>query len=161
MSNQINFDEIYKSLVEKYLQRSWKIEDGISEDDILKTEEKLSFKLPIALREYYKTVGSCEELNQAHNFLVELSELPHIFFDFKNQPEALFEVDENWQSAEDFLIFMTENQSVVYWALKVNSINEADPIVWQIVNSLPPEFHSEEKSFSEFIVEICNWQFNL
>lgn len=147
MNSQENFDEIYKNLVEKYLERDWRLEDGFSDSDILKTEEKLSFKLPTALREYYKTVGNVAELNQSHNFLVELGELPPILFDFKNQPEALFEVDEDWQSAEDFLIFMTENQSVVYWGLKVDSISETDPIVWQIVNNSPPEFYSEKKSF--------------
>ena len=159
MNNRRNFDEIYKNLVKKHLERNRQIEDGISESDILKTEEKLSFKLPTALREYYKTVGNVDELNQSHNFLVELNELPHILFDFRNQPEALFEVDENWRSTEDFLIFMTENQSVVYWALKISSINETDPIIWQIVNNSPPEFYSEEKRFSEFIVEMFDWQF--
>ena len=160
MNSRKNFDEIYKNLVKKYLKRNWRIEDGISESDILKTEESLLFELPTALREYYKTVGNVDELNQSHNFLIELSELPHILFDLKNQPQALFEVGENWQSTEDFLIFMTENQAVVYWALKVDLMNVTDPIVWQIVSNSPPEFYSEKKSFSEFIVEMFEWQFN-
>ena len=126
----------------------------------MKTEENLSFKLPIALREYYKTVGNVDELNNSQNFLTDLKELPHILFDFRNQPEALFDVEEDWRNEEDFLIFMTENQSVVYRALKLDSLNEADPIVWQIVTNSPPEFYSEEKSFSEFIVEMFDWQFS-
>jgi SMI1 / KNR4 family (SUKH-1) len=157
----MDFGEVYKNLVRKYFQRDWQIKDGISEEDILKIEAKLSFKLPTAFREYYKTVGSCHELNKAHNFLVDLNELPNILFEFRNLPEALFDVEENWKGKEDFLIFMTENQSVVYWALKTDLINQVDPIVWQIVNESPPSFYSEEKTFSRFIVEILDWQFNL
>lgn len=160
MKNQTNFEEIYKNLVKEYLERDWQIEDGIAEKDILKIEEKLGSKLPAAIREYYKTVGNLEKLNKSHNFLIDLDDLPDILFDFKNQPEALFDVEENWTSEEDFLIFMAENQSVVYWALKTDWVGQIDPIVWQIVNNSPPEFYSEEKTFSEFIVEMLDWQFS-
>ena len=61
MINQTNFDDIYKNFVRKYLGRNWQNEDGISEDSILKTEEKFGFRLPISFREYYKTVGNCDE----------------------------------------------------------------------------------------------------
>jgi SMI1 / KNR4 family (SUKH-1) len=160
MKDRTDFQKIYKSLVKKHLARDWQTKDGIPEEDILKIEEKLGFGLPTALREYYLTVGNLGELNKMHNLLVDLSELPHILFDFKNQPEALFyDIDANWRSQEDFLIFMEENQGVVYWALKTESINQTDPTVWQIVNNSQPEFYSEEKTFSEFIVEMFDWQF--
>lgn len=160
MNERKDYEKNYKALAEKLLRKDWRIENAISEDDILKTEEKLGFKLPPAVRDYYKTVGRDAQLNQSHNFLVDLENLPHTLFDFKTQPEALFDVDENWSSDEDFLIFMTENQSVVYWALKLDLPLGDDPIVWQIVNNSPPEFYQEEKVFSEFIAEMLAWQFS-
>src|SRR5687768_9352686 len=98
MNSRKDFQETYKSLINKYLKRDWQIEDGIPEEDILKTEEEIGFKLPDALREYYKILGNNGELNKAHNFLTDLAELPQILFDFKNQPEALFDVGEDWRN---------------------------------------------------------------
>ena len=44
----------------------------------------------------------------------------------------------------DKLVFMEENQCVVYWAIDRADLEGADPIVWQGVNGEPIEWFAEK-----------------
>lgn len=135
-----DFEYLYANFVKKYLNREINDSDNISENQVLITEQNLNFKLPKSLRDYYKIVGNCYELNNYHNRVLEIDK---IFIE------------------DNFLIFAEENQNVVYWGIKIESLAEINPIIWQIRNEEKPEFYSEEKTFTEFMTEMFEWQFNL
>jgi hypothetical protein len=50
---------------------------------------------------------------------------------------------------------------VVYWGIKTTSLDEINPIIWQIRNEEKQEYYSEDKTFTEFMTELFDWQFNL
>jgi hypothetical protein len=135
-----NFELLYADFVKNYLHRELKISDGISNEKIVKAEIKLGRKLPKALRDYYQTVGSCCELNNYHNRIIDLEK---VFLE------------------NGFLIFAEENEYVVYWGIKTGLPEELNPTVWQIQNKGTSEYHTEEKSFTEFMTEMFEWQFKL
>lgn len=136
----MNYISGYAKLVQRHLGRKPQLADGLSDTQIREAEKILSFQLPASLRDYYRIAGNLSELNKAHNVLFDI---PELFVD------------------NDFLIFMEENQAVVYWGIKIRDLAIPDPEVWQQVNSTPSEWYSEEMTFSEFIVQMIDWQFGI
>ncbi len=132
------YEEIYKQMVLKHLGREPKLNEGLPDEEIRQTEKRLGFKIPESLRVYYQITGNLPEINKFHNRLLNLPEI---------------------DVEDDFLVFMEENQNVVYWAIKTSEVPNSDPEIWQIINEETPEFYSEDKPFSEFILEMMNWQF--
>lgn len=126
--------------MQRHLGRKAKVPDGLSDTQISEAEKNLGFQLPASLRDYYRIAGNLSELNKPHNVLFDIAEL---FVD------------------NDFLIFMEENQAVVYWGIKITDLAIPDPEVWQQVNSTPSEWYSEEMTFSEFIVQMVDSQFGI
>ncbi|MCU0546283.1 MAG: SMI1/KNR4 family protein [Oscillatoriaceae cyanobacterium Prado104] len=122
----------YAKFVRRHLGKQPELADGLSETQIGEAEKKLGFQLPVSVRDYYKIAGNLPELNRAHN---QLLDIPGFLAD------------------NDFWIFMEENQEVVSWGIKTKDLASSDPEVWQRVNSNPPEWYSEEMTFSEFIVQ--------
>jgi hypothetical protein len=136
----IEFEFLYAGFIQNYLNREISASDKIAENQILVVEQNLGFSLPKALRDYHKTIGNCRELNNYHNRILEIDK---IFID------------------ESFLVFAEENQNVVYWGIKTTSLDEINPIIWQIRNEEKQEYYSEDKTFTEFMTELFDWQFNL
>jgi hypothetical protein len=114
--------------------------DGIADDRVKVAEEALGHRIPAALREYYRVAGKLDEVNKAHNEL--------------HAPDGL--AIEN-----GYLVFMDENQAVVSWGIRVVDLSQPDPEVWQRVNSDPPEWYSENMSFSIFMSKMLLWQAGL
>jgi hypothetical protein len=135
-----NLEMLFANLVKQYLNREVNDFDKILEDQISIAEQNLGFELPKSLIDYYRTLGNCSELNNYQNRILELDK---IFIE------------------DGFLIFAEENQNVVYWGIKIETLEEIDPIVWQIRSEETLEFYSEDKTFTEFITELFKWQFNL
>ena len=119
----------YYTLLPPVLGRTLTAADAISPTRLDDCEARLGFALPDRMRALYLTAGAAPEL-QVHNSL--------------RMPETL-------QVEDGYLIFMEENQNVVDWGIRVPSA-DSDPEVWQRVNADPPEYHSENKTFSAFIV---------
>ena len=134
----MGFKTRYVHLVKNLLGRMPTYEETCSEKQIEDVEKLLRLCLPLSLREYYLVAGKLIELNKSHNILLDV--------------EVLYTKDV-------FLIFMEENQEVVYWGIKIDELTTSDPEVWQIINSEQLEYHSEEMPLSEFIVQMMEWQF--
>jgi hypothetical protein len=112
------------------------VRDGISEARLTRAEKRLRFSLPSAVREFYSLAGAAGECRE-HN---------HLYW-----PEDLTVEDER-------LVFMSENQGVVDWAVSLRPRPKADPEVWQRVSEDDAPWHSEEMTFSVFILKNLAWQ---
>jgi hypothetical protein len=94
--------------------------------------------LPNALRDYYLVAGNEETLNHSFNRLLA--------------PEDVF-------VESGRIVFMEENQGVVYWGIKADGIDE-NPVVEQGINieGKPIEWHSENTDCAEFLEAMLYWQ---
>jgi len=131
-----SFSDIYAGFVHRFLGRSLRGEDGLNEEEIQKAERLLGLRLPLAMREYYRVVGAIDQLNRLQNVIFS--------------PKELYIEDE-------FLMFMDENQSVVSWGLKISELSSPDPTAWQLNNTPPEQWLSEEKTFSELLESMFEW----
>jgi hypothetical protein len=98
------------------------------------TESRTGTSLPGPLRDYYLSVGR-HKINQAHNRL-----LP---------PEELVLSDRK-------LVFMEENQAVVYWGVSSRTTS-ADPVVYQTTELEDGEWVAEA-ACSKFLSTMLCWQ---
>lgn len=89
----MNYQILYKELAQKHLGREPKPGEGLSDEKISQMEKRLGFRLPESLRQFYLTVGNLPEITDYHNRFINLSGL---------------------ETEGDFLVFMIENQAVVY-----------------------------------------------
>jgi hypothetical protein len=110
--------------------------DGLSPRTLLAAERRLKLKFPIALTEYYLLAGKLA-LNREHNRLFAPSALV-----VRNQK----------------LIFMEENQVVVFWGMDIDDLSRPDPNVFQATREEPLDWHSEGLPFSDFILKMWRWQ---
>jgi hypothetical protein len=114
-------------------------ESGLPDKDLKRAEQPLGLRLPPALRDYYLFVGRLRQLNEAHNRL-----LP----------------PERWFTNLGKLVFMIENQAVVYWGVGVTGQPDLDPVVFQGVNRhrQPIEWYPEHDRCSEFLYVMLHFQ---
>ena len=124
----------YGSGLEQILHRKLNPSDGIPFQDIANCEKRLRRNLPTALGEYYAMAGKLD-INVEHNRLYTPRQL------------------KNWRGK---LVFMEENQNVVFWAVNIN--DSVDPEVLQACNEMPLRWYSEECTFSRFILKMWRWQ---
>ncbi len=96
---------------------------------------RLGMVIPVALFDYYSLAGR-HSINENHNRLRPIAEL-------------------EWM--EDKLVFMEENQCVVYWGIRRADLGENDPIVWQGVNGEPIEWYAENYHLSRFLMAMWKW----
>jgi hypothetical protein len=113
-------------------------EAACSSADIDDAERRLGFRLPGSLKEYYLVAGREKRINQFHNRL-----LP---------PEKL------WIDSER-VVFMEENQWVVYWGVPAARELMQDAAVFQGVNRRDQgiEWHPEADSCSTFLNVMAVW----
>ena len=62
---------------------------------------------------------------------------------------------------EGKLVFMEENQVVVFWGVDERACDQNDPEVFQASNEEPIVWYSEEISLSDFIIKVWRWQYGL
>jgi hypothetical protein len=129
------FKSKYANAFKTLLGRNLKQGDGFAAPELAGCERRLRVKLPRALREYYEVAGKLS-INTEHNILYG--------------PKKL----KIWKGK---LLFMEENQRVVFWGLDAQELNLADPQVFQANNSAPIEWYSLEKPYSEFILSMWRW----
>jgi hypothetical protein len=125
------YSQAFKNLVDRGLKRG----DGFEVTELSKCEKRLKLKLPLAFHEYYEIAGKAP-INTEHNILYGPSKL------------------KIWKGK---LLFMEENQRVVFWGLDMQELDQTDPQVFQAANSEPITWYSEERSFSEFILSMWRW----
>lgn len=117
-------------------------EDGTPEEEIIKAESRLGFRLPQTLREFYLLAGRREDISQR--------------FDHLSNPEEL-------SVQADALVFYAENQGVVLWGIHVNEIEKNNPPVVVAVYDDVLEWGPDSEQLSDFLlwmlyrqaIEIC------
>ena len=144
----MGFVHFYNDMAELILERELTPQDGMDINRIEAAEQKLALRLPQALREYYRVAGNLDELNANYNQLYS--------------PEQL-------KIEDGYLIFMEENQVVVFWAVPTSHLSEEDPIVWQRVREKPGEWCvavgadkcPDPMPISQFLLRMFLWTFGL
>jgi hypothetical protein len=99
------------------------------------SEKRLKVKLPGALKICHELAG-CLEINTEHNRLYG--------------PKKLTK-----QNGK--LVFMEENQVVVFWGMDIRSLSMLDPEVFQGNNETPIQWSPEGLVFSDFIIRMWRW----
>lgn len=112
--------------------------DACSAADINKAERRLGIMLPESLKEFYRIAGREKRVNQCHNRLLSLEEL--------------------WIDSER-VVFMEENQSVVFWGIPAVREAKPDAALFQGVNCHDKgiEWYSETDSCSTFLNVMVVW----
>jgi hypothetical protein len=121
------------------LVRPLTLEDGQSETSISDAEARLGLRLPAVLREYYLLAGRFDRFNRAHNQL--------------RRPEE-------WCVDGSKLVFLEENQCVVFWGVDAGTSPDDDPPVYQgpNVRGRPTEWYLEHERCSEFLLVMLHLQ---
>lgn len=113
-------------------------EDGCASAELEDAERRLGIKIPVSLKEYYLLSGREKRINQFHNRLL----LP-----------------EKWSIDSSHLVFMEENQSVVYWGISAAPESKTDAGVFQGVNLRDKgiDWHAEHDSCFTFLNVMAIW----
>ena len=113
--------------------------DGESEASISKGEVCLGVRLPVVLREYYLLAGRLDRFNRAHNRLLR---------------------PEEWSVDGGKLVFLEENQRVVFWGIEAGSLPGDDPPVYQgqEVRGRSTDWYLEHERCSEFLLVMLHLQ---
>jgi hypothetical protein len=117
-------------------------QDGCASGDIEDAERRFGIKIPVSLNEYYLLSGREKRINQFHNRL-----LP----------------PEKWFVDSSHLVFMEENQWVVYWGISAAQEPKTDAGVFQGVNLRDKgiEWHAEHDSCFTFLNVMAIWHASL
>jgi hypothetical protein len=97
---------------------------------LAEAERRLGVRVPAALREYYLIAGQERRLNACHNRLLPPSD---------------------WSIDRKRLIFMEENQSVLWWGVSIRNPDSDDPPVSQGINDEPITWSPEHRRCSVFL----------
>lgn len=130
----------YRGFAAHHLGRPLRDGDGHAAGELAAAEQRLGLELPPALRAYYLACGAVEALNRSHNRLLPPQEL---------------------QCEDGHLVFMDENQGVCCWGLRVDSLAEQDPQVWQgvsVAGTDALEWHGEDLPCSQWLRLMGWWQ---
>jgi hypothetical protein len=106
---------------------------------VIACERRLKLKLPAALKSYYELAGKLP-INTEHNQLY--------------LPKAL-------RIENGKLVFMEENQAVVFWGIDLNALKKLDPMVFQANDESEIVWYSEDLCFSDWIIKMWRWQAGL
>jgi hypothetical protein len=113
--------------------------DGLPRAQLIACEHRLKLRLPSALRSYYELAGKLG-INTEHHQLYSPRELR-----IENRK----------------LVFMGENQAVVFWSIDLKDLKKPDPLVYQANNESEVVWHSKDLCFSDWIIKIWRWQAGL
>ncbi|MEB7503755.1 hypothetical protein [Arthrobacter koreensis] len=131
------FLEKFRALVPKYLEDSWRPDDGLTADELDEMLGEHDFSIPLVLREFYLSLGNCEDLMEAY----------HFFWD----PDEL-------ELEDGFLLFLEDEDEKFTWGFRADQLDVPDPIVWRR-NNARGEWQSEEGTFSEYVFDMFEWVF--
>lgn len=124
-----NFQKYYQKLFD-VLGYPLSKKTAIDSKSIAQAEKRLEIKVPPALRDYYLVAGKERQFNCCLNRLLPPKE---------------------WSVDKGRLLFMEENQAVVWWGVPVRNPKLADPMVWQGVNDDTITWASEHRRCSTFL----------
>jgi len=110
---------------------------AVSPEVLDAARKRLAVPLPRAVRDYYLVAGRERRFNTSHNRLLPPSK---------------------WTVDKGRLIFMEENQAVVYWGVSTRNPRGDDPRVWQGVNGEPITWYPEHRKCSVFLAVMLHYQ---
>lgn len=99
-------------------------------------ENRLGIRIPKALREYYRVAGAEENFNRIFNRLLD---------------------PKDWFLDAERLVFMEENQAVVFWGVAATDTPTDDPPVFLGVNGDPIAWYPEHAHCSAFLQVMLHW----
>lgn len=129
------FKEYYSRRFEEILGSAPQPSEGLGDDVVQAKLVECGLMLPKALFDYY-ALASEHSINTEHNQLLPIEEI-------------------RWINSK--LVFMEENQCVVYWAIDQADISSPNPIVWQGINSDTVAWHEEPYKLNQFLMAMWNW----
>ncbi|GAA3699488.1 hypothetical protein GCM10022377_10660 [Zhihengliuella alba] len=132
------FVDKFRSLVPQYLDDQWVSEDGLSPEELDDALEEAGVEIPLALREFYLTLGGCEDLMEAYYYVWDPEELEY---------------------DDGYLLFMEDEDEKYTWGLRVDQLDVPDPIVHRR-NNQRGTWKSEEGTFSEYMLDMYSWVFD-
>jgi hypothetical protein len=109
---------------------------GMSSTVLDAAQKHLGVHIPPALRDYYLVAGRERRFNTCHNRLLPAK----------------------WSIDKQRLIFMEENQAVVWWGVSTRNRESDDPPVSQGVNDEPISWFPEHRRCSEFLALMLHYQ---
>jgi hypothetical protein len=126
------YGEIYESFGYPLTERT-----SLSAKLLAAAEKRLGMQIPAALRDYYLVAGGERRFNLCHNHLIP---------------------PQKWDIDKQRLIFMEENQCVVWWGFSTRTPGSDDPSVWQGVNDEPIKWFLEHRKCSVFLAVMLHYQ---
>jgi hypothetical protein len=111
--------------------------DGRAESRIAAAEARLGIRIPKSLRDYYLVAGRERRFNRIHNRL--------------RDPDG-------WWVERGRLVFMEENQAVVFWGVEASTRPTGDPPVFQGVEDETMRWYREHDRCSVFLLVSLHWQ---
>lgn len=129
------FKEYYASRFKEIFSSSLQTSDGLGDELVQVKMQQLGLKIPEALAQYYAVAG-LHWINNEHNRLRTIEELE--WFD-------------------DKLVFMDENQWVVYWAISKADLYTPNPTIWQGANGDVIEWEDCGYECTQFIMAMWEW----
>lgn len=130
------FSTLYEQTISRLL-RPMRAEDGCTEGEIFKAEEKVGVQFPALLRSFYLRSGRLNVIHEAQDRLVA--------------PDQL-------QIVNKVLLFYEENQCVVFWGVQLRHCNMEDPPVVQAENRDKITWQPFQKRLSDFLIMMVYWQ---
>ena len=110
--------------------------DGLSEIELARVEARLGIKLPATLRTFYLLVGNNKVITRAHNRFM--------------RPRSL-------SMYNNALVFLEQNQKVMFWGILRDDLIIYDPAVHQ-GNPEETEWYPDGDFLSAFLLGIVGWQ---
>ena len=136
MPKTTEFARKFRAGLAPLIGRKLKITDGLAPGFATAAQCKLKLMIPTALREYYSVAGRLP-LNKEHNRLYSPGRLKVL---------------------EGKLVFMEENQCMVFWGMDTAALGQDDPEVFQAHNKSLAVWYSEKLPFSDWIIKMWRWQ---
>lgn len=100
-------------------------------------EQRLGIKVPQALRDYYLVAGREKRFNKSCNRLL---------------------APRDWSVDKQRLLFMEENQSVLWWGVSIRNPDTQDPRISQGQNDDPITWYPEHPQCSVFLAVMLHYQ---
>lgn len=108
-----------------------------SVEELAAAERRLGIRIPAAMRDYFLVAGRERRFNTCHNRIL---------------------APKSWSIDKKNLLFMEENQNVVWWAVSTRNPKSADPPVFQGVNDETITWVREHRRFSVFLEVMLHYQ---
>jgi hypothetical protein len=110
---------------------------AMSSNVLRAAEKRLGVHIPLVLRDYYLVAGQEGRFSACHNTLLPPTK---------------------WSIDKKRLIFMAENQSVLWWGVSTRNPDSDDPPVSQGINDEPITWVREHRKCSVFLAVMLHYQ---